>query len=285
MRNTTLNFRLDILVFDLIMIFWLCIFILVFGTSQNVEFINYILSASLVINMVIAYNLGLIPGLIASLIIIFGYGSYLLYSVLVLGTITEFRIEYVLWLFAMPFGAYLSGRLEREVSNLLSSLEKYRIADRLILLDELTGFLNSQGFFQRLEEEVGRANRFKEMLSILYVNISDMSELKSVYGEDGYREILKTIAQTILANTRVVDIKGLIDEGTIGIILPGVNMDSARVVKEKLHNLLDKVIIEVKGRKRPITIRLRIGEAEYQQGEDALLLWERAKDTSRYDVG
>jgi diguanylate cyclase (GGDEF)-like protein len=155
----------------------------------------------------------------------------------------------------------------------------------LILLDELTGFLNTQGFFQRLEEEVGRANRFKEMLSVLYVNISDMGELKSVYGEEGYREILKTIAQTILANTRVVDIKGLIDEGTIGIILPGVNLDSARVVKEKLHNLLDKVIIEVKGRKRPITIRLRIGEAEYQQGEDALLLWERAKDTSRYDVG
>jgi hypothetical protein len=108
------------------MIFWLCIFILVFGTSQNIEFINYILSASLVVNMVIAYNLGLIPGLIASLIIIFGYGSYLLYSVLVLGTITEFKVEYVLWLFAMPFGAYLSGRLEREVSNLLSSLEKYR---------------------------------------------------------------------------------------------------------------------------------------------------------------
>lgn len=285
MKNTTLNSRIDILIFDLLMIFWLCIFILVFGTTQNVAFINYILSAVLVINMVIAYNLGLIPGLITSLIIIFGYGSYLLYSVLVLGTITEFRIEYVLWLFAMPFGAYLSGRLEREVSSLLSSLEKYRIADRLILLDELTGFLNTQGFFQRLEEEVGRANRFKETLSVLYVNVSDMSELKSVYGEEGYREILKTIAQTILTNTRVVDIKGLIDEGTIGIILPGINLESAKIVKEKLHNLLDRIVIEVRGRKRPITIRLRVGEAEYQQGEDALILWERAKDTSRYDVG
>jgi len=285
MRNTILNSRIDILIFDLLMIFWLCIFILVFGTTQNVAFINYILSAALVINMVIAYNLGLITGLITSLIIIFGYGSYLLYSVLVLGTITEFRIEYVLWLFAMPFGAYLSGRLEREISSLLGSLEKYRIADRLILLDELTGFLNTQGFFQRLEEEIGRASRFKETLSVLYINVSDMSELKSVYSEEGYKEILKTIAQTILTNTRVVDIKGLIDEGTIGIILPGINLESAKIVKEKLHNLLDRVVIEVRGRKRPISIRLRIGEAEYQQGEDALVLWERAKDTSRYDVG
>ncbi|MCX7795397.1 MAG: GGDEF domain-containing protein [bacterium] len=285
MKNTSISLRLDILIFDLLMIFWLCIFILVFGTSQNVNFINYVLAGALVINMVIGYNLGLIPGLIASLIIIFGYGSYLLYSVLVLGTITEFRIEYVLWLFAMPLGTYLSGRLEREVSNLLNSLERYRIADKLILLDELTGFLNTQGFFQRLEEEVGRANRFKEMLSVLYVNVSDMSELKGVYGEDGYREIIKTIAQTITTNTRVVDIKGLIDEGTIGIILPSINLDSARIVKEKLHNLLDRIVVEVKGRKRPISIRLRIGEAEYQQGEDALILWERAKDISRYDVG
>lgn len=100
MRNTILNSRIDILIFDLLMIFWLCIFILVFGTTQNVAFINYILSAALVINMVIAYNLGLITGLITSLIIIFGYGSYLLYSVLVLGTITEFRIS-------MSFGSLL----------------------------------------------------------------------------------------------------------------------------------------------------------------------------------
>lgn len=285
MKNTSINLRLDIVIFDLLMIFWLCIFILVFGTSQNVNFINYVLAGALVVNMVIGYNLSLIPGLITSLIIIFAYGSYLLYSVLVLGTITEFRIEYVLWLFAMPFGAYLSGRLEREISSLLGSLEKYRIADRLILLDELTGFLNTQGFFQRLEEEIGRASRFKETLSVLYINVSDMSELKSVYSEEGYKEILKTIAQTILTNTRVVDIKGLIDEGTIGIILPGINLESAKIVKEKLHNLLDRVVIEVRGRKRPISIRLRIGEAEYQQGEDALVLWERAKDTSRYDVG
>lgn len=285
MKNTSINLRLDIVIFDLLMIFWLCIFILVFGTSQNVNFINYVLAGALVVNMVIGYNLSLIPGLITSLIIIFAYGSYLLYSVLVLGTITEFRIEYVLWLFAMPFGAYLSGRLEREVSNLLSNIEKYRIADRLILLDELTGFLNTQGFFQRLEEEVGRANRFKEKLSVLYVNVSDASELRGVYGEDGYREIIKTIAQTIMTNTRVVDIKGLIDEATIGIILPGINLDSAKIVKEKLHNLLDRIVVEVKGRKRPISIRLKVGEAEYQQGEDALVLWERAKDTSRYDVG
>ncbi len=283
--KTSINLRLDVVIFDLLMIFWLCIFILVFGTSQNVNFINYILAGALVINMVIGYNLGLIPGLITSLIIIFVYGSYLLYSVLVLGTITEFRIEYVLWLFAMPFGAYLSGRLEREVSNLLSNIEKYRIAERLILLDELTGFLNTQGFFQRLEEEVGRANRFKEKLSVLYVNVSDASELRGVYGEDGYREIVKTIAQTIMTNTRVVDIKGLIDEATIGIILPGINLDSAKIVKEKLHNLLDRIVVEVKGRKRSISIRLKVGEAEYQQGEDALVLWERAKDTSRYDVG
>lgn len=142
----------------------------------------------------------------------------------------------------MPFGAYLSGRLEREISSLLGSLEKYRIADRLILLDELTGFLNTQGFFQRLEEEIGRASRFKETLSVLYINVSDMSELKSVYSEEGYKEILKTIAQTILTNTRVVDIKGLIDEGTIGIILPGINLESAKIVKENFTTSLIELL-------------------------------------------
>lgn len=285
MKRVSIGFRSDILIFNLLMIFYLCVFTLVFSISYNVEFSSYLLLSALIVNMVLSYNLGLIPGLIASLIIIFGYGSYILYSILILGTITEFKLEYSIWFFAIPIGAYLSGRLGREVETLLQSLDKYKVADKLILLDELTGFLNAQGFFQRLEEEIGRSNRFKEPLSILYVNISDVNELRSVYGEDGYRNILSIIAQGITGNTRIVDIKGLIDNGTIGIILPGTNLDSAKAVKEKLHKLLDKVVIEVRGRKRPVSLRLKIGEAECQTGDDALILWERAKEASRYDVG
>lgn len=283
MKRKTENIK-DVLLFNILMIFWLIVLIFIFSTTPNTKFSNYILSSLLILNMILAYNLGLIEGLIASLIIIFIYGSYLLYSILVLGTITKLELEYVLWLFLFPIGTFLSGSLEYEFKKLKELLKKMEEKEKLILLDEITGFLNETGFFQRLEEETSRANRIREKLSVLCLKIADSKELKNIYGTQGYEEILKKISEEIIKNTRTIDIKGVIDEETIGIILPNTDLNSAKIVKEKLHKVLDRIIVEIKGKKRSLSLRINIGEAEYTPGEDFLSLWERAKENSRYDV-
>lgn len=278
------NLLKDNIIFSLLLIFWLLTLIVIFSTSYNVNFINYLLFSALILNMLISYNLGITSGLIASLFIIFIYGSYLLYSIIVLNTITEFKWEYAFWLISFPIGAFLSGSLEREFRFLKERIRELEEREKLVLLDDVTGFFNSFGFFQRLEEEIKRAQRYKETFSILYINIVDWKELKNIYGEDGYKSILKVIANEVLKNTRSTDIKGRIEDGVLGIILPDTDINSAKIVKEKLHRALDKIIVEIGGKRRVISLKIKIGEAEFQEGEDALIIWERAKDNSKYDV-
>lgn len=278
------NFMKDNLIFSLLLIFWLLILIVIFSTSYNVNFINYLLFSALILNMLIAYNLRIVAGLITSLFLVFGYGSYLLYSIIVLNTISEFKLEYAFWLVSFPVGAFLSGSLEREFRVLKERLREFEEREKLVLLDDVTGFYNPFGFFQRLEEEIKRAQRYKETFSILYINIVDWKELKNIYGEDGYKSILRVIANEILKNTRTTDIKGRIEDGVLGIILPDADINSVKIVKEKLHRALDKIIVEIGGKRRVISLKIKIGEAEFQEGEDTLIIWERAKDSSKYDV-
>lgn len=274
----------DILIFNLFMIFWLIFLIFIFSTSFNVNFENFILTSLLIINLIFSYNMGLIEGLIFSLIVVLGYGTYLLYNILVTASLVEFEFKYAFWLFVFPIGAYLVGILEREFRTLKEEIEKSKEKEKLILLDEITGFLNINGFFQRLDEEVSRSNRILEPLSILYVNISDAKELKNIYGKEGYEKILEKVSEEINKNTRIIDVKGIIDEYTIGIILPNTDLNSAKLVKEKLHKILDRIVVEINGKKRAISLKIKIGEAQYNFGEDYLLFWEKAKENSRYDV-
>lgn len=283
MKRKLENIR-DVLFFNLIMLFWLLTLTFIFSTTSNINFINYILTSLLILNMILAYNLGLIPGLITSMIIIFIYGSYILYSILVIGSITKFDLEYALWLFLFPIGAFIVGNFEYEFRKLKEEIKKIREKENLILLDEITGFLNINGFFHRLEEEISRANRTKEKVSVLCLKLADIRELKNIYGKGGFEEILRTISDEITKNTRVIDVKGVIDEDTIGIILPNTDLNSAKIVKEKLHKVLDRIIVEINGKKRAISLRINIGEAEYNFAEDFLSLWERAKENTRYDV-
>lgn len=283
MKRKLENIR-DVLFFNLLMLFWLLTLTFIFSTTSNINFINYILTSLLILNMIISYNLGLIPGLITSMIIIFIYGSYILYSILVIGSITKFDLEYALWLFLFPIGAFIVGNFEYEFRKLKEEIKKIREKENLILLDEITGFLNINGFFHRLEEEISRANRTKEKVSVLCLKLADIRELKNIYGKGGFEEILRTISDEITKNTRVIDVKGVIDEDTIGIILPNTDLNSAKIVKEKLHKVLDRIIVEINGKKRAISLRINIGEAEYNFAEDFLSLWERAKENTRYDV-
>ncbi|MEN2984570.1 MAG: diguanylate cyclase [Dictyoglomaceae bacterium] len=274
----------DVIIFNLFIIFWFVILVFLFSWSFNVDFESFILTSFLVISLIIAYNLGLIEGLIFSLFVILGYGTYIIYNILVTASITDFELKYALWLLVFPIGTYLVGSLRREFDKLKECIEKSKEKEKLILLDEITGFLNASGFFQRLEEEVSRANRILEPLSILYIDISDYKELKNIYGREGYERILERIAEEINKNTRVIDVKGIIDEFSLGIILPNTDLNSAKIVREKLHKFLDRISVDFDGKRKIISLKIKIGETQYNVGEDYLIFWERAKENSKYDL-
>lgn len=278
--------RQDIIYFDLIMIFWMAVLVAIFSSSYNINIIQFALSGLLVLAIVAGYNLGLLWGLIFALFLVFGYGSYLLYGVVVTGEISELRVDLIIWLFMIPVGAYLAGQLSHYVAMLVWQQEACKVMEDLVTLDDMTGFLNGRGFFRELEIEVDRARRFDLPLSVLVIRIANMTEMRSVYGVSGIRSIIKAMSEQIDQIVRSVDKKGLIDIDTIALILPETPGDGAKVVAEKIQRAVERVKVDFERGRRVIKLRIAVGTAEFSpETDDAYVLYDRARDEANKDMG
>jgi diguanylate cyclase (GGDEF)-like protein len=278
--------RQDIIYFDLIMIFWMAVLVAIFSSSYNINIIQFALSGLLVLAIVAGYNLGLLWGLIFALFLVFGYGSYLLYGVVVTGEISELRVDLIIWLFMIPVGAYLAGQLSHYVAMLVWQQEACKVMEDLVTLDDVTGFLNGRGFFRELEIEVDRARRFDLPLSVLVIRIANMTEMRSVYGVSGIRSIIKAMSEQIDQIVRSVDKKGLIDIDTIALILPETPGDGAKVVAEKIQRAVERVKVDFERGRRVIKLRIAVGTAEFSpETDDAYVLYDRARDEANKDMG
>ncbi len=278
--------RQDIIYFDLIMVFWMAVLVVIFCSSYNINIIQFALSGLLLLAMIVGYNLGLLGGLIFALFLIFGYGSYLLYGVVVSGEISELRVDLIIWLFTIPVGAYLAGQLSHYIATLVWQQEARKAIEDLITLDDVTGFLNNRGFFRELEIEVERARRFNLPLSVLVIRIANMAEMRSVYGVSGIRSIIKAVSEQIDQIIRSVDKKGLIDTDTIALILPQTPGDGAKVVAEKIHRAVERVKVDFERGRKVIKLRIAVGTAEFSpDADDAYVLYDRARDEADKDMG
>ena len=146
------NVRKDYLFFMAIFLLWLVLLAINMSTTPGVNLSTFVLMGCTVAALLIGYGFGFMIGLVTSLAFVFVYGSYLIYSVLVSGSITELRVQYVVWLFVVPLASYLSGQMSSYINNIVWLLEKQSAITEFVTIDEQTKFLNRKAFLVKLEE-------------------------------------------------------------------------------------------------------------------------------------
>jgi diguanylate cyclase (GGDEF)-like protein len=183
-------------------------------------------------------------------------------------------------------GAYLAGQMSQYISFLFWQSDEYRVLQEKITQDDLTGFLNKRGFFETLEREMERAKRFKDPLSLVVIKIANLPEMRAVYGEKGANSIIKALSEQIDSIIRTIDIKGILEPDTIGIILPETDINGATVVAEKLHNSVELIKVDLQKGRRMIRFRISVGIAQYTEViPDAYALYGKALEDAGRDVG
>ncbi len=277
--------RSDLILFNIMVLIYLVAIAIMLGTGSSVNLQSFIVAASMSLSIIVGYNMGLIQGLFTSLAFVFLYGTYLLYGSLISGQYAEVKVDTVIWLFWVPLAAFVTGHLRNAIDNIFTLQDKYSAIERFITVDELTGMSNAQGFFQKLEEEVSRAKRFKQPLSLLFIVIHNLNEMSKIYGVNGVAEIRKAIAEKINDNTRKVDLKGIVEDNSIGLILTGTNLEGAEVVQRKIYLALGRISVLIEGKKKVIKLKVIIGKATFSDEEDSLSFYDKAKEDNRFAVG
>lgn len=159
--------------------------------------------------------------------------------------------------------------LTRERVQMLGKLQK------LAITDGLTRLYNSRYFYNQLDLEVDRCNRYRHSLSLLLLDIDCFKDYNDSYGHLEGDKVLVRIGEIIRACLRKMDTAYRYGGEEFTVILPETNRDEALHVAERVRSGIEKEKFRPES-EIEVSKTISIGVAQYLLGERISTFVERA---------
>jgi diguanylate cyclase (GGDEF)-like protein len=131
------------------------------------------------------------------------------------------------------------------VARLRRSMESIR---ELARTDSLTGAYNARAFFDLLQKEIERSQRYRHPLSLVYLDIDDFKAINDSLGHQTGNAVLGMVASALKESVRRLDAVARVGGDEFSILLPETEAEAARRTVDRLReNLSRKASLE--GRK------------------------------------
>jgi diguanylate cyclase (GGDEF)-like protein len=150
----------------------------------------------------------------------------------------------------------------------------------LINYDDLTGLLTLRFFYQELEKELGRAQRFQKPLSILMMDLDFFKQVNDTYGHQVGSFVLKIIGRKIRETLRIQDVSGRYGGEEFISYLPKTDKKQARICAERLRRSIAKV--EFRSGEKSFRVTLCIGISTFPEDGERIEVLVKKADTALY---
>ena len=146
----------------------------------------------------------------------------------------------------------------------------------LTITDHLTGIYNRRYFQQKIEEEIKRAKRYGNALSVIMIDIDFFKKINDTHGHNVGDEVLVEYSKLIKSYLRDVDVFCRIGGEEFMIILPYATEEDAQIIAEKLRQ-------EIETHKQILALTMSFGVTQYIKGESEEFLYKRV-DSALYEA-
>ena len=177
---------------------------------------------------------------------------------------------------------------EEMLESLFAEINKYK---ELSLTDHLTGLYNKRYFTMRLGEEIARAVRYKQDLSLIFCDIDHFKTINDNYGHHCGDDVLRMIGKilsggvndlTVISRLRKSDIIARYGGEEFVIILPRTDEEQAAIAAEKMRQTIQNQIFNLEGKE--IKVTMSFGVAGLMNSTDTLDDLIRYADTAMYSA-
>lgn len=117
--------------------------------------------------------------------------------------------------------------------------ETRRDVERLTFVDALSGAYNFRYLRQRLGEELRRAARLGEPLSVAYLDFDHFKEVNDTFGHEEGNAVLEKIGGALRAGVRGEDFVGRLGGDEFVVVLPQTGREGAFRAAERIKDSLD----------------------------------------------
>ncbi len=166
------------------------------------------------------------------------------------------------------------GSIQGAVTSFADISERKQKADairRAAESDFLTGLKNRYAMNKKLREELSRAERYGEPLSVLFLDIDHFKRVNDLYGHDTGDEVLRGVASIIASTLRGNDIASRWGGEEFLIIAPHSAAAEAGALAERIRGA-----IEAAPMGQAIRVTASVGHSSYRAGDDIDALVNRA---------
>ncbi|MFQ6000508.1 MAG: GAF domain-containing protein, partial [Anaerolineae bacterium] len=124
--------------------------------------------------------------------------------------------------------------LADQLAVAMENARLYQETKRLAITDSLTGLYNLRYFYETLEKEISRCERYNRPLSLIILDIDDFKAYNDLYGHPAGDDLLIELAQLMSKVTRQTDTLARYGGEEFAIILPETEAEGARFLAERL---------------------------------------------------
>lgn len=161
------------------------------------------------------------------------------------------------------------GVLKSFPAQIALAVDNARLFDEvqeLSLYDTLTKLPLRRYFFQRAQEELYRAERFGQPLSLLLLDMDFFKQINDTYGHQVGDEALKAFSQTIVGVLRKIDFPCRYGGDEILVLLPQARREEAQMIATRLLSAIRSIRISVPfARIKEIPVSVSMGAAVYPE--------------------
>jgi diguanylate cyclase (GGDEF)-like protein len=156
--------------------------------------------------------------------------------------------------------------------------------EKLAKCDGLTGLTNRSFFMEIVSYELNRALRYKEPLTLAYLDIDDFKLVNDTWGHNVGDGLLCYVSEVAKKNLRKIDVISRLGGDEFAILLPHTGFEDAEIVLNRFHAIL---LDSLRSQGWPITFSIgaitfiRPPNSVVEMIEKADALMYRAKKTGK----
>jgi len=173
----------------------------------------------------------------------------------------------------------------RQAALTIENAKLFAKVEEMALKDTLTGLYNRRYFHQILDYELNRAKRYRQSLSLIFIDLDHFKEINDSFGHSVGDQFLKQIAQKLQTLFRTTDLVARYAGDEFVAILPATATEGAMILARRIQETLGGYQIMVRG--RTLQVSVSIGVDTYESTEGAgiggITLIDRA-DKAMYEA-
>ena len=152
----------------------------------------------------------------------------------------------------------LLAHLASLISICLKNAIRIERLSQLSMLDPLTQMSNPRGFERDLTREISRAQRVRQPLTLLKMEIDEFTDLCQQHGEISCQFVIKKVTQRVISDLRATDYLARISGSVFFVIVPGCGEVRGQEIAERMRQDIEHFAID-DGRGAVLQVTLSMG--------------------------